>query len=69
MEDAEKNFRELVRKSACGDEFIVAADEKPLVKIIPFKREYARKLGTAKGKVVIKDGFKEIPEEFEDYIP
>ncbi len=35
LEDAEKNFRELVKKSVAGDEFIVMTDDKPLVKIIP----------------------------------
>ncbi len=33
------------------------------------KKAFSRKLGTAKGQVVIKDDFKEIPREFEDYLP
>ncbi|MDM8555828.1 hypothetical protein QUF75_13940 [Desulfococcaceae bacterium HSG7] len=68
LEEAEKNFRKLVRRSEQGDEFVIMTDDKPLVKIIPFQKKYTRKLGTAKGKVVMKEGFKEIPEGFEDYI-
>jgi len=60
LEDAEKNFKELIRRSGQGDEFVIMKDNMPLAKIIPFKKEYKRKLGTAKGKVVIKQGFKEI---------
>ena len=68
LEEAEKNFRELVRRSGQGDEFVIMTDDKPLAKIIPFQKEYTRKLGTAKGKVIIKEGFKKIPDGFEDYI-
>ena len=68
LEDAEKNFREHIRMSGQGDDFVIMTDDMPLAKIIPFKKEYKRKLGTTKGKVVIKKGFKEIPERFEDHI-
>ncbi len=68
LEEAEKNFRELIRKSGQGDEFVIMTDDESIAKLIPFKKKYTRKLGTAKGKVIIKGGFKEIPEDFEDYI-
>jgi antitoxin (DNA-binding transcriptional repressor) of toxin-antitoxin stability system len=68
LEEAEKNFRELVRRSGQDDKFVIMTDDEPLARIIPFKKEYTRKLGTAKGKVIIKEGFKEIPGGFEDYI-
>jgi antitoxin (DNA-binding transcriptional repressor) of toxin-antitoxin stability system len=70
LKDAENNFRELIRKSLLGYEFVIMIDDKPAVRLAPFKKKkYSRKLGTAEGQIVIKDDFKEIPEGFEDYIP
>lgn len=70
LKDAEKYFRQLVQKSIQGNEIAIMVDNKPVVMLVPFKNKtYTRRLGTAKGQVVIKDDFKEIPEEFEDYIP
>jgi len=67
---AESNFTELVRKSLAGDEFVIMIDDRPALRLIPFrKKKYSRRLGTAEGQVVIKEGFKDIPEGFEEYVP
>lgn len=40
------------------------------IRLKDFKNKtYTRRLGMAKGQVVIKDDFKEIHEKFKDYIP
>jgi len=45
-------------------------DDRPALRLPPFrKRKYSRRLGTAEGQVVIKEGFSEIPEGFEEYMP
>ncbi len=70
IENAEYRFRELVEKSAQGDEFVILKNNRAVAKIIPFHRKkHKRTLGTAKGQVIVKDNFKEIPEGFENYIP
>ena len=70
LEYAEKNFVELVQKTIQGTEITIVMGDKPVAKLSPFiTKKRARKLGTAKGQLTIKDDFKEIPEEFKDYIP
>jgi len=67
LEDAECKFRELVEKSVHGDEFVILKNNRAVAKIIPFHRKkQKRTLGTAKGQVIVKNNFKEIPEGFED---
>jgi antitoxin (DNA-binding transcriptional repressor) of toxin-antitoxin stability system len=70
LKEAESNFTELIRKSLAGDEFVIMIDGKPALRLTPFmKKKYSRRLGTARGQVVMKEGFKEIPEGFEEYMP
>ncbi|MGE0084182.1 MAG: type II toxin-antitoxin system Phd/YefM family antitoxin [Desulfococcaceae bacterium] len=67
IEDTECRFRELVEKSVQGDEFVILKNNRAVAKIIPFQRKkHKRTLGTAKGQVIVKGNFKEIPEGFED---
>ncbi len=69
IRDMESSCRELVEKSVQGNEIVIMKDNEPIAKIIPFPKKLRRRLGTAKGLVVIKEGFKDIPEGFENYIP
>jgi len=70
LKDAEKNLVELVQKAIQGNEITIVIGDKPVAILSPFiTKKHARKLGTAKGQITIKDDFKEIPEEFKDYIP
>ena len=67
---AEKNFVELVQKAIQGTEITIVEGDKPVATLSPFiTKKRARKLGSAKGQIIIKNDFKEIPEEFKDYIP
>lgn len=70
LKDAGKNFAELVQKAIQGNEIIIVMGDKPVATLSPFiTKKHARKLGTAKGQITVKNNFKEIPEEFKDYIP
>jgi len=68
LKDIEVSFREFVENSVKGNEIIIMKDNKPIAKIIPFPKKLRRRLGTAKGQVIIREGFKDIPEGFEDYV-
>jgi len=70
LEEAEKNLKAIIHSALEGDEITITVDDEPVVKIVPVGKGLKnRKLGTAKGEVVIKSDFKEIPHEFEAYIP
>ena len=70
LKDAGKNFAELVQKAIQGNEIIIVMGDKPVATLSPFiTKKHARKLGTAKGQITVKNDFKEIPQEFKDYIP
>jgi len=70
LEEAEKKLKAIIHSALEGDEITITVDDEPVVKIVPIGEGLKnRKLGTAKGQVVIKPDFKEIPHEFEAYIP
>jgi len=57
-------------KAIQGTEITTVMGDRPVATLSPFiTKNHARKLGTAKGQITIKDDFKVIPEEFKDYIP
>lgn len=70
LEEAEKKLKAIIHSALEGDEITITVDDEPVVKIVPIGKVLKnRKLGTAKGQVFIKPDFKEIPHEFEAYIP
>jgi hypothetical protein len=49
--------------AANTDEFVIMIGDRPALRLSPFRKKiYSRRLGTAEGQVVIKEGFNEIPE-------
>lgn len=67
--EAKARFSELVRKAVSGEEVIIAKDNKPLVKLVPFEEPpRPRRPGSAKGRVQVAADFDETPEDFEDYV-
>jgi prevent-host-death family protein len=65
---ARAHLSELIQKSMLGEEIIIARDNKPMVKLVaiqPLKK--ARKIGIAKGFIVISPDFDEPLEDFGDY--
>lgn len=70
IEEAEKNFNDIISKFLPGDEVIVLAGDHPVAKITSLKKpEQRRRIGTARGQVFMEDDFKDIPDCFEEYVP
>jgi antitoxin (DNA-binding transcriptional repressor) of toxin-antitoxin stability system len=69
LQEAQTKLIELLQMAIDGEEVIIYQDKQPLVHMVPHKKKFKRKIGTAQGEVIIKEGFKNIPEEFKDYIP
>ncbi len=66
--EAKAHFSELVQKAALGEEIIIARDNKPLARIVPFAAAIApRTPGSAKGQIGIADDFDALPAGFEEY--
>jgi antitoxin (DNA-binding transcriptional repressor) of toxin-antitoxin stability system len=52
-----------------GEEVIIAKDNKPLVKLVPFEEpRLPRHPGSAKGRVRVAADFDETPQDFKDYM-
>jgi prevent-host-death family protein len=69
MHEAKTNFSKLVKQAAAGQEVIVKNFDTPVAKIVPYTApRVARKPGLLKGKIVIKPGFDDLPEDFEEYV-
>lgn len=71
LQEAQTKLPELLQTAIDGEEVIILQDKQPLVHLIPYKtkKTFKRKLGTAKGEVIIKEGFKSIPNDFKRYVP
>lgn len=66
---AKAHLSELIQKALLGEEIIIARDNKPMVKLVPFQQpKQQRRLGLAKGMVTIAPDFDEPLEDFKDYI-
>ena len=69
MHEAKTNLSKLVKQVEAGHEVIIKNFDKPVAKLIPYvPARAARRPGLLKGQIVIKPGFDEIPEEFEEYV-
>ena len=67
--EAKARFSELVRKAVSGEEVIIAKDNKPLIRLVPFEApRLPRQPGSAKGRVRVAADFDETPEDFKDYV-
>jgi antitoxin (DNA-binding transcriptional repressor) of toxin-antitoxin stability system len=63
LQNAEKNWAEILQKALNGEEVIIERDGKPVAKVSPYKAEEDW-FGMDEGKVWIADDFDETPEEF-----
>jgi len=64
------DLMDLVRKVMKGREITITLEDAPVAKMVPVKStKRRRKIGSARGRVHIKEGFKDIPEGFEDLVP
>ena len=69
LEKAQSQLGVLVREVMAGDEVTITQDQSPVAKLVPVSEKKKRRIGTAAGMVQIKEGFKDIPEGFEDLVP
>ena len=56
--EAKSHFSELVQKAMLGEEVVIARDNKPLLRLVPFgKKRKNRTPGSAKGKIFFSESF------------
>ena len=70
MHDAKTHFSRLINRVESGEEIIIAKAGKPVARLVPLiGRIEKRSPGTAKGRIVINEGFFEpLPEDvLEDF--
>jgi prevent-host-death family protein len=68
LHEAKTNFSRLIGLVEQGEEIIVQRGNVPVARLVPFETRLPRKAGSLKGRVVIGEGFDEIPEGFEEYL-
>ncbi len=66
LQNAEKNWTEILQKALNGEEVIIERDGKPVAKLSPIKADQDW-FGMDDGKIWIADDFDETPEEFDEY--
>jgi prevent-host-death family protein len=58
IHEAKTSFSKLLKRVALGEEIIIARAGRPVARLVPFnERPEARKPGSAKGLVTIRDDF------------
>ena len=67
IQNAEKNWAEILRKALEGEETIIEQNGKPVAKVSPVKSDEDW-FGMDEGKVWIADDFNETPEEFLEFL-
>ena len=66
---AKARFSELVNKALAGEEVVVARDNKPLLKLVPYQdASTPRKPGSARGRIWIADDFDAPLNDFAEYV-
>ena len=66
--EAKARFSQLIRRALSGEDVIIAKDNKPLVKLVPFRRAPRRRQpGSAKGQVKMARDFGAPLRDFADY--
>ncbi len=66
--EAKAQFSQLIRKALAGEDVVIAKDNKPLVKLVPFRRASQRRQpGSAKGQVRLSRDFGAPLKDFADY--
>jgi len=69
IHEAKTNLSRLIKKVVNGEEVIIAKGNKPLVKMVLIEQgKPKRKLGTAKGKLIISKDFDAPLEDFSEFI-
>ena len=62
--EAKSNFSKLIEKVNHGETVIIAKNGNPVAELVPYKNKLKKRiLGSAKGQVVMKPDFDELPED------
>jgi prevent-host-death family protein len=70
IHEAKTHLSRLIKKVINGEEVIIAKGNKPLVKLISLeKKKPVRKIGSAKGLIVISKDFDAPLDDFLEYSP
>ena len=73
LKEAKTKLEQLLNEVAKGEEVLITREDGSAFKLVTASRKKLSKkrggLGSARGQIVIKEDFKEIPEGFEDYLP
>jgi prevent-host-death family protein len=70
IHEAKTHLSRLIKKVINGEEVIIAKGNKPLVKLISLeKNKPVRKIGSAKGLIVISKDFDAPLDDFLEYSP
>ena len=68
MHEAKTHLSRLVREAQRGEEIVIARGSEPVARLVPIEPSIpARRFGTAKGMIRVRDDFDEPLEDFEEY--
>lgn len=66
---AKATLSHLIEAALSGEEVVISRRNRPLVRIVPLEHDKRpRRLGTAKGKIIMAADFDAMPDGFEDYL-
>ena len=64
INDAQERLLELVKQAKDGEGFIIADNDKPLVKVLPYEEpKESKRLGFMRGQCVVPDDVKAVGRE------
>jgi prevent-host-death family protein len=70
IHEAKAKLSELIDRTLRGEEVIIAKRNKPLIRLVPVAAGPSkRRLGTAKGRVLMHEDFDSLPAGFDQYVP
>lgn len=65
IHEAKSRLSNLIARAEMGEEIVIARANKPVVRLVPVRKiRVQRKLGEAKGKVIISPNFDDLPDDF-----
>lgn len=70
LQEAVGNLPVLIQKALAGEEVTITDENSRIVKLVPLPviPRYERKIGTAKGKIIMAPDFDEPLEDFKEYM-
>ncbi|MDX8392234.1 MAG: type II toxin-antitoxin system Phd/YefM family antitoxin [Mariprofundaceae bacterium] len=69
IHEAKTHLSKLIQEAIAGEDVIIAKDNKPVVKLVVLDQQKSqRQLGTAKGKIAMRDDFDAPLEDFASHM-